>query len=158
MGARNQQKGKGQGKRRQLGYRHWSHWQLKQEHRRLTPILDKLTYQMQEGKLSNGQVLTRPFRPRGMWVGLVLAGFGGAWIMEAYCEVCQKSVDIARCVKCHAGICKDHGMLAGRSSQNGETRQWQGASIACSKDGVECKRRQREVLARWVAQTGKADV
>ena len=156
MGARNQQKGKR--KWRQPGYRHWSDRQLKQEHRRLTPILDKLTYQMQEGKLSNGQVLARPFRPRGMWVGLVLTGFGGAWIMEANCEVCQGNVDIARCVKCHAGICKDHGMLVGRSSQNGETRQWQGASIACCKDGVECKRRQREALEHWVAQTREEDV
>jgi hypothetical protein len=65
-----------------------------------------------------------------MFVGVVLAGFGGYWITKGSCYVCASPLDTARCSKCQCGTCEEHGVLIGIAGTEEQhfTKEWQGTS------------------------------
>ena len=117
--------------------------------------LDRLTLLMQEGKLTTGQQLRRPYRSIPMFVGVVLTGFRGHWITQRACYMCNDPHDIARCIYCQCGICEKHGWLLARASQDPENREWKGVSLACCSNRIGCESRQKEILDHWTANTGE---
>ena len=113
--------------------------------------LDKLTLSMQEGRLTSGKELVRPYRGRPMFVGVVLTGFGGDWITTCARYVCASPIDTARCLTCQCGICEEDGILigiAGIEEQHG-TNAWQGALLACCRHAKAYENRQGRILDFW---------
>ena len=78
--------------------------------------LDEITFTTQEGKLTSGKDLVRPYRGRPMFVGVVLTGFGGDWLIKGSCYVCKLPHEIARCWQCPCGICEESSGRRGRRS------------------------------------------
>ena len=93
-------KGKGKGTKRQHQFKDWSDRQVRDEHVRVGQALDKQTFRLQEGRLTSGVELTRPYRTLPMFVGLMLTGFGGEWITRGSCYMCGDPHDTARCCRC----------------------------------------------------------
>ena len=81
-----EEKGKGAGTKRQSQFRNWSDQDVSNELAIVGKQLDYFTYYMQEGKLTSGEELTRPFRTLSMFAGVLLTGFGGTWITQGMCE------------------------------------------------------------------------
>ena len=158
-GVRRQKKGKeaGHGQRRHYQFRDWSDQEVRDEFDRVGALLDKITSTMQEGKLTSGQVLARPYRGRPMFVGVLVSGFGGDWITKGSCYVCASPHNTARCLKCQRGICEGHVILIGEVGQ-GEgahgPNTWQGASLACCSNTRACESRQRQILEFWKRKAG----
>ena len=146
---------KGKGSKRQLQYKNWSDSQLRHELARAGGQMDQLTLTLQEGKLTSGKVLERPYRKLPMFVGVLLTGFGGDWITQASCNACGRPHNTARCCWCQCGICEQHGLLLARASQADGSREWQGTSTACCNTSSGCEDRQRQVLELWRRQTGE---
>ena len=117
--------------------------------------LDSVTFYMQEGKLTNGEQLRRPFRSIPMFAGVLLTGFGGTWITHGACLTCDTPHDIARCSRCQGGICELHGVLLSRASQESGSAEWQGASVACCRADSGCVDRQTQILEYWEEMTGE---
>ena len=146
--------GAGQGRYRD--YRNWSNTQVLQECDRVGTELDAITCIMQEGKLTSGAELVRPYRGRPMFVGALLIGFEGDWITEGMCLECQSPHDIARCSKCQCGICETHGLIIGLAGQDEQASgDYQGASLACCSNTLACERRQHRILNYWAEKTGE---
>ena len=83
-------KGKGcKGQCQQVPYENYRDWPdegVRAELQRVTAELDNITYLMQEGKLMSGEVLSRPYRMRPMFVEVLLTASGGmTWIMQGSC-------------------------------------------------------------------------
>ena len=72
------------------------------------------------------------------FVGAVLTGSGGDWILRRACIVCDDPHDLRRCVLCQATICEEHAELLGQAGQDESTREWQGASLRCCKNTFAC--------------------
>ena len=117
--------------------------------------LDSVTFYMQEGKLTNGEQLRRPFRSIPMFAGVLLTGFGGTWITHGACLTCDTPHDIARCSRCQGGICELHGVLLSRASQESGSAEWQGSSVACCRADSGCVDRQTQILEYWLQMTGE---
>ena len=114
---------------------------------------------MQEGKLTSGKELVRPYRGRPMFVGALLTGFGGDWITKGSCYVCSSPHDTARCSKCQCGICEEHGSLisiAGAQEQVDGTKVWQGTSLACCLNAKACENKQKLLLDFWKLRPSEA--
>ena len=146
---------KGKGPKRQCQFRNWSDRELRDELACIGEQMDRLTYRLQEGKLTSGQVLLRPYRNLPMFVGVLLTGFEGIWITRGSCYICEKPHDTARCCRCQCGICEEHGLLLARASQADGSGEWQGTSLACCNTSIGCEYRQRQVLEFWRRQTGE---
>ena len=114
-----------------------------------------VTVMMQEGKLTTGEQLRRPYRGIPMFVGALLTGFRSHWILRGSCFYCQNPHDTARCIYCQCGICEAHGHLLVRASQNPETGEWQGVSLACCSIRLDCEGRQGRILNHWKTKTGE---
>ena len=159
-GKKGQEKGKkgqekGKGAKRQWQFRNWTDRDLTDEHRHVGEQLDRITYSLQEGKLTSGEELVRPFRTLPMFVGVVLTGFGGTWITRGNCVVCGNPHDTARCCRCQAGICEAHGLLLTKASRARGSGEWQGSSSACCKPSNGCEGRQQQILDFWRQRTGE---
>ena len=149
-----QEAGAGQGRHRY--YSHWSNKQVRLQCHRVGTELDAITCIMQEGKLTSGEELVRPYRGRPMFVGALLIGFEGDWITEGVCLECQSPHDIARCSKCQCGICETHGLIIGLAGQDEQASgDYQGASLACCSNTLACERRQHRILNYWAEKTGE---
>ena len=147
----------GKGKRQcPWRFSQWSNEQVQKQFADVKAQLDEMTHMLQEGKLTNGQMVARPYRNIPMWVGLRVSGFDAEWLNNDYCLVCSERDDIARCCRCQAGICQTHGCLLTRASQ-ASNGAWQGASTACcgvSETG-QCQWRQRRIIEFWMRVTGE---
>ena len=141
-----EEKGKGAGTKRQSQFRNWSDQDVSNELAIVGKQLDYFTYYMQEGKLTSGEELTRPFRTLSMFAGVLLTGFGGTWITHGACLTCDTPHDIARCSRCQGGICELHGVLLSRASQESGSAEWQGSSVACCGANLGCVDRQTQIL------------
>ena len=102
------EKGRGKGAKRQFQFKNWSDQDVRNEHLRVGQELDRMTFNLQEGKLTSGQELTRVYRTLPMFVGVVLTGFGGDWITQGSCYICGIPNGTARCCRCQCGICQEH--------------------------------------------------
>ena len=134
--------------------------EVRDEFDRVGALLDKITSTMQEGKLTSGQVLARPYSGRPMFVGVLVSGCGGDWITKGSCYVCASPHNTARCSKCQCGICEGHGILIGEAGQEEGacgTKEWQGASLACCSKAKACENRQRQILDFWTKAVEKLD-
>ena len=65
------------GAKRQWHFMEWSDGDLQHEVQQVSEKLDKITFVLQEGKLTSGEELTRPCRSLPMFAGVLLTGFGG---------------------------------------------------------------------------------
>ena len=151
---REQKKGKGKGMERQYRFMDFSFEQLRAEKKGVGERLDQMTKDMQEGKLTTGETLTRPLRNVPMFAGVLATGFEGVWITQNSCWRCGHPHDTARCCRCQCGICESCGQLLARASQN-EDGTRQGSSTACCLNVLKCNERQRQILNHWKAQTGE---
>ena len=128
---------------------------MQEQQEKVGKQLDQLTALMQEGTLSTGEVMERPYRGIPMVVGALLTGFEGHWILGGSCLICGNPHDTARCIYCQCGICEKHGCLLARASQDPENREWKGVSLACCSNRIGCESRQKEILDHWTANTGE---
>ena len=149
------EKGRGKGAKRQFQFKNWSDQDVRNEHLRVGQELDRMTFNLQEGKLTSGQELTRVYRTLPMFVGVVLTGFGGDWITQGSCFICGNPNDTARCCRCQCGICQEHGLLLHKASRASGSGEWQGSSTACCSPGIGCEGRQKRILDFWKRQTGE---
>ena len=136
----------GKGTKRQVQFGNWSDQDVSHELARASEQLDQITYTLQEGKLTFGEVLARPWRGLSMFAGALLTGFGGTWITHGACLTCDTPHDIARCSRCQGGICELHGVLLSRASQESGSAEWQGSSVACCGANSGCVDRQTQIL------------
>ena len=112
----------------QYYFRNWSDCDLHKALQRAEFELNLITRDLQEGKLTNGTELTRPYRSLPMFVGLLLTGFQRDWITQSTCIMRGNADNIARCCWCQCGICETHGVFLSRASQEGG--EWKGSSTA----------------------------
>ena len=145
----------GKGTKRQVQFRNWSDQDVSHELARASEQLDQITYTLQEGKLTFGEVLARPWRGLSMFAGVLLTGFGGTWITQGSCYTCGNPDDVARCSWCQCGICEWHGVLLARASQASASGPLPGAFMACCSNSIGCEERQRRILEFWRQQTGE---
>ena len=148
------QKGKGKGMKRQHRFMDFSLEQLRAEKKEVGERLDQMTYDLQEGKLTTGVTMVRPYRILPMFVGVLITGFEGVWINQDSCWTCGDPNDTARCCRCQCGICETCGQLLARASRN-EHGDYLGASMASCSNVLQCNERQRQILNHWKAQTGE---
>ena len=94
------------GPKRPWQFRDWSDQELREELARVGQQMDQLTFRLQEGQLTSGKVLVRPYRNLPMVVGVLLTGFGGSWITQRSCFACGSPHNTARCCRCQCGICE----------------------------------------------------
>ena len=88
--------GKGKGTKRQWQFREWDDQSLHDELAKVGQRMDEFTYRPQEGKLTSGKMLERPFQTLPMFVGVLCTVFENDWIKKAGCYVCWMPFDIAR--------------------------------------------------------------
>ena len=134
-------------------FRNWSDSDLHKALQLAESEFDLATRDLQEGKLTNGTTLTRPYRSLPMFVGLLLTGFQRDWITQSTCIMRGNADNIARCCWCQCGICETHGVFLSRASQQGG--EWKGSSTACCDIARPCKERQRNILKLWKIKTGE---
>ena len=150
------QGGRGKEKRggkRQWHFMEWSDGDLQNEVQQISETLDGITSVLQEGQKTSGEELTRPCRSLPVFAGMLLTGFGGAWITQGSCITCRSTCATARCHWCQCGICENHGILLSQASHEGGGRQ--GASMACCVVGIGCDKRQQAIKDFWKEQTGE---
>jgi hypothetical protein len=151
---RRQGKGK-PGKKRPYQFLTWTNQEVREALANTGAQMDKLTWRLQEGKLSNGTEVKRPHRKLSMFVGVLATGFQvdefNCWITQKTCFICRGGNNTARCCRCQCGICEEHGLLLTKAGQKNGV--WQGSSTACCKDLDMCELRQHQVLDWWKTQT-----
>ena len=150
QGARGKAK---RGAKRQRHFMEWSDGALQHEVRTVSEKLDWITSISREGNKTSGEELTRPCRSLPMYAGMLLTGFGGAWIKQGSCITCGSAHATARCHWCQCGICENHGILLSQAWHDGD--RWQGVSKACCVGGIGCDGRQQAIVNFWKEQTGE---